>query len=199
MLLQDGCTQDTQQSHTTRDFTSLTISFWFFWSFCPRFPFLHPSAPIPCSFQATPGSGADPEVKERSGTPRILIHVPTYKHFLKLSAVYPVLLLCRRTLAEQTRPAPLGKHSIFYLNVKHRSCSLDVQLPAVAGWMDGQTAVPRPPLGWQQDPVHGEDMGLHDSHLPWHQHFCRFCFHSRNSAVLGGDISTHCFLRELRP
>lgn len=116
--------------------------------FLPSFsPSAHLSTHPLQFFQAIPGSGADIEVKERSGTPRILIHVPTYKHFLKLSAVYPVLLLCRRTLTEQTQPAPLGKHSIFYLNVKHGSCSLGVQLPAVAGWMDrrmdrGATAAP---------------------------------------------------------
>lgn len=33
-------------------------------------------------------------------------------------------------------------------------------LPWPHGWTDGRTAVPRPPLGWQQCPGHGEDVGL---------------------------------------
>lgn len=188
----------THSSRTQPKTSDHSQSLFFFGPFCPHSPFLHPSAPIPCSFQATPGSGADPEAKERSGTPRSLIHVPTYKHFLKLSAVYPVLLLCRRTLAEQTRPALLGKHSIFYLNVKHGSCSLDAQLPAVAAWMDrrtdrGATAAPGlAAMSWAQG---GRGAVCH---LPRHQHFCRFCFHSRDSTELGGDISTRCLPGDLR-
>lgn len=86
-------------------------------------------------------SRRDPGESPTSG-----VHVPSYKYSAKLCAVYPEPLCWRRVLAEQTRPTPLGKHSIFYLNVKHGSCSLDAQPPAAPGRADGwhraPTAVP---------------------------------------------------------
>lgn len=132
-------------SHTSLGFASPTVHF--FGLFTPDFPFFFPHH---SSLQLPGHAGVAARIRSRrdpAESPTSGVHVPAYKYSTKLCAVYPEPLCWRWVLAEQTRPTPLGKHSIFYLNVKQGSCSLDAQPPAglgrADGWHRGPTAVPR--------------------------------------------------------
>lgn len=133
------------------------------------------------------------------------------------------------SLSKRRAAAPLGKQPGVYLNVKQRSCSLDLQplsqlaaelgiCHAGAGWMGpwSPTLLGAPQAGSTRGESAAGGEGLGDSglgdqraarlrlhrRLPRHQHFCRFCFRSREGAAVGraGPAgSTCCLLGEPGP